>query len=221
MDPTRSLTISSYEHAAVPSSRPGRIEWGARTRRLPFALAGGALALEVATHLVDFRVYDFRIRLLDSGYQWSWSQIAATAAFAAGAGVGCIGAMRATGRRRAWWAIAGLFGFFCIDGATRLHAHIGLWPLIYAPLLGGLLVAIGIVSWDTDLAPTVAAGIGLLFGSLAIHVFGHELVRAAGWGIGSWPYEIKVALKEGTELAGWVLLVPALAQLAYRGKRAR
>jgi hypothetical protein len=54
----------------------------------------------------------------------------------------------------------------------------------------------------------------LLLASLAIHVLGPSAVRALGWGPDSWAYQIKVGLKEGTELAGWVLLLPPLARLA-------
>jgi hypothetical protein len=193
-----------------------------RARLAPFALAGGALALVVTTHLVDFGVFDLRIRPLDSSYEWSWSHVAATGAFAAGAAIGAIGWRRAAGRRRAWLAGSALFGLLFVDNVTRFHAHVTAWPVIYAPLLGALFLAIVAVAWETELAPTVAAGVGLLGASLAIHVFGHELVRALGWGPRSWPYEVKVALKEGTELAAWTLLVPALGGLALRSRvRAR
>ena len=185
-------------------------------RPLPLALAGGALAAEVTTHLVNFGAYDLRIHVLDSSYEWSWSHLAATGAFAAGAVIGAIGARRVARKRRAWLALAALFAVLFLDNVTRFHTHIGVWPLIYAPLFGGLLVAVLAVSRDTELAGTTVAAIALLVVSLGIHVFGHQLVSDLGWGADSWPYQVKVALKEGTELAGWVLLVPALASLAFR-----
>ncbi len=54
----------------------------------------------------------------------------------------------------------------------------------------------------------------MLLASLAIHVLGPSAVRALGWGPDSWAYQVKVGLKEGSELAGWVLLLPPLARLA-------
>jgi hypothetical protein len=60
----------------------------------------------------------------------------------------------------------------------------------------------------------VYAGLALLLSSLVIHVLGPDVVHALGWQQGSWAYQIKVALKEGTELAGWVVLVPAVVALA-------
>jgi hypothetical protein len=193
----------------------------ARAHVTPFALAGGALTLVVTTHLVDLGVYDLTIRPLDASYEWSWSHVAATGALAAGAMIGAAGWRLAARRRRAWLAGSAIFGLLCVDNVTRFHTHITGWPLIYAPLLGTLFLAVAAVAWDTERAPAVAAGLGLLATSLAIHVFGHELVRALDWGPRSWPYEVKVALKEGTELAGWTLLVPALATLALRARIAR
>jgi hypothetical protein len=213
--------MPTLEHAAKLPSIIARPRPRRRTRVAPFAVAGGALALVVATHLIDLGADNLRIRALDASYEWSWSHIAATAAFGAGAVICGVGWRHARSKRRAWLAASALFGLLCIDTITRFHTHLTAWPVIYAPLLGGLFYAIVAVSWDTDFAPAVIAGVGLLGLSLAIHVFGHELVRAAGWGAGSWPYEIKVALKEGTELAGWVLVVPALGGLALRGRRDR
>ena len=50
--------------------------------------------------------------------------------------------------------------------------------------------------------------------SYAIHVFGVQAVEALGWGIESLAYQLKVGVKQGTELAGWLLLVLALWRLA-------
>lgn len=184
---------------------------------VPYAAAGAALALETATHLLDFGVYDFRIRLLDSSYEWSWSHLAATAAFAACAVIGARAAIAATGhRRRAWSTIWAAFSLLLVDNVTRLHDRIGFWPAIYAPLLLAVCVALATVARGTERERVVQAGIGLLFGSLVVHVLGPSVVSLMGWGPGTWAYQVKVAIKEGTELAGWLLLVPALANLAWR-----
>jgi hypothetical protein len=215
--------MSSYEDAYTLAD--ARRLFGHLGRRrvspLPLALAGGALAVEVTTHLVNFGAYDLRIRVLDSSYEWSWSHLAATGAFAAAAVIGSIGAKRVARKRRAWLVLSALFAVLFVDNVTRFHTHVGVWPLIYAPLFGAVLVAVLAVSRDTELAGTTVAAIALLVASLGIHVFGHQLVRELGWGADSWPYQVKVALKEGTELAGWVLLVPALTSLAFGAERSR
>jgi hypothetical protein len=190
-----------------------------RVRRLPVAaaaVAGGVLAVETAIHLVDFRVFDLRYSLLDSGAEWSYSHILATAAFAAGAITGLATAARVRRRRGLWAAAGGLFAVLLADNVTRLHTHIGPWPVIYVPILAGLGIVLVALARDTSLEDTMLLGLGLLGFSLALHVVGHAAIRAAGWGPTTWGYQIKVAVKEGTELAGWCVLVPALIALARR-----
>jgi hypothetical protein len=189
-----------------------------RLSRAPLTpwIAGAAVAIAVvmATHLVDFGADDLRIRILDSAYEWSWSHLVATAAFATAAVLGFAGAQRSAAHRPAWRAIGGLFAFLFADNVTRLHAHFGLWPVVYAPVLAALMVLLAFVAWDSDQQHIVLGALALLIASLAIHVLGPHVVRALGWGPGSWAYQIKVGLKEGSEMAGWVLLLPPLARLA-------
>ena len=176
--------------------------------------AGVVVAVEMATHLVDFGADDLRIRLLDSAYEWSWSHLVATAAFATAAVLGFVGAHRATEHRRAWRLTAVLFAFLFVDNVTRAHDHFAGWPVVYAPLLAALMLSIAVVAWDTDQRRIVVVALTLLIASLVIHVLGPHVVRALGWGPDGWAYQVKVGLKEGSELAGWVLLLPPLARLA-------
>jgi len=216
----------SWHRSAVPSvsHAPLRVHSGLRQARssgarvplAPFVAAALALAVESTTHLLDFGVYHLRIEALNSANEHSYSHWLATVAFAVGSVSGGLGARRAGSHRAAWWSICGLFGFLFVDTIFRLHDHIGSWPLLYAPILIGLAVALVTVARGTDLAVVVYAGLVLLFASLGIHVFGPSVVRALGWGPAGWAYQVKIALKEGSELAGWVLLVPALARLASR-----
>jgi hypothetical protein len=183
-------------------------------RRLPYAVAGAVLVVETATHLVNFGLYDEGARLLDSSSVWSYSHLLAVLAFAVGAIVCAWGGANLGGRRRAWWLAAALFAFLFLDEITRLHDHIGLWPLIYAPILLALTLCVTVVARGTIVEEFVYAGLALLFVSLGIHVLGPPVVRGLGWSPTSWAYQVKIALKEGTELAGWVLVVPALARLS-------
>ncbi|MGZ4272449.1 MAG: hypothetical protein ACXVFN_15100 [Solirubrobacteraceae bacterium] len=189
----------------------------ARLPLAPIILAMVALAAETATHLADFG-WHLRVRLLDSSYEWSYSHLLATAAFAAGTVI-CARAAATGQRRRAWAVGAGAFGVLLVDNVTRLHAHIPHWPAVFGPILATLCVALLRAARGTSAERLVAVGVGLLFLSLAIHVLGPALVHALGWSDQSWGYQIKVALKEGTELAGWVLLVPALLRAARQTAR--
>jgi hypothetical protein len=189
-----------------------------RARLAPYAAAVVALAVESTTHLIDFGAYDLRIKLLDSASEWSYSHILATFAFAIGAAAGFAGARAGARPRRAWNGIAALFAVLLLDNLTRLHTHVPAWPVFYAPILLALAACIILAARGTDLELVAWIGLGTLAASLVIHVFGPGFLRLFGWGPQTWAYEIKVALKEGSELAGWVLLVPCVARLARRAR---
>lgn len=181
--------------------------------RLRFAAAAAAIAaltIEIATHLLDFGLWDLRVRLLDSGYEWSWSHVVSTLAGAAGA-LACVrAAVGGPSRRRAWAVTASLLGVLVLDNVTRMHENVPAWPIVYGPILVALGLAIIQAVAGTSAARLAHVALALLAASLVIHVIGPHVVRLFGWDTTSWAYQVKVALKEGTELAGWVLLVPAL-----------
>lgn len=183
------------------------------------ALGAAAIATLFVTQLVDFRAFDLRYRFLDASYEWSYSHVLATAAFAVGAAVSTVGVARNRSNPTAWRILAAIFVFLTVDNVTRLHEHVPAWPVFYAPLLVALAAAANLVARRTDWLVTVRAGLVLLGLSLVVHVVGHAVVSAAGWTTGSWPFQCKLALKEGTELAGWLLLVPSLAFLALGPSR--
>jgi hypothetical protein len=56
--------------------------------------------------------------------------------------------------------------------------------------------------------------------SLALHVVGPHVIAWLGYGQGSWLFQVKIALKQGTECAGWWLVAFALGATAY-DERAR
>jgi hypothetical protein len=190
---------------------------GGRLRRLPAAAvaAAGALTLVVLAHLVTVALWERRVRLLDAGYEWSFSHILATLGFASGAVICGIGALAGRRHRRWWWwAACALMAVLLLDNLTRLHENIPRWPLVYGPFLGALCLAVVRVAAETRWAGVVFAGVLLLCCSLAIHVIGPETVHLLGLSSEGWAVHLNLALKEGTELAGWILLVPALARLA-------
>ncbi len=144
----------------------------------------------------------------------------ATLAFALVAWVAW-GAARRT-RRPAWWVILGVSAFLLLDNLTRLHELIPVWPAVYAPLLCALAAAAIAVARGSALAAPLQVGLALLLASLLIHA-----LNTVGADLGWWPadesrfelwrYQLLIAIKEGTELAGWLLFVPALVLLASGG----
>jgi hypothetical protein len=184
-----------------------------RSDRLAYLAAFAVLMIEVAAHLLDFALDDLRVRLLDASTEWSWSHLLATAALASGAGISLLATRRRRDEARQWWSLAAFFGVLLADNVTRAHEAVPHWPLIVLPALAGVAIGVVRLARGTPVFETAVAGLALLLASFAIHVLGHALVHGLGWGPTTWGYQIKVALKEGTELAGWVLLVPVLARL--------
>jgi hypothetical protein len=195
--------------ARVPSSRRHT-----ETRHATYLPAFAALTIEVTAHLLDYGLADLHVRLLDASSEWSWSHVVATTAFASAAAVAVFAARRRRGEARQWWILAALFSVLFADNVARAHEAVPKWPLVVLPALVGVAIGVVRLARDTAVFRVALAGLGLLVTSFVIHVLGHAIVHGAGWGPDTWGYQIKVALKEGTELAGWVLVVPALVRLS-------
>ena len=199
-----------------------------RFRRAAAGAAIAAVAIETTTHLLDFGLWNLRVRLLDSSYEWSYSHLLSTLA---GAAAGLVCACAAGGARSQWraWAVAAaLFGVLVLDNITRVHESVPVWPVVYAPLFAVLSLAVIRAVARTSVARLAHAALGLLGASLAIHMLEPEVLRlfpggATSWGVGwgptGWADQVKVAVKEGTELGGWVLLVPALTKASAEAPR--
>ena len=169
-------------------------------------------------------MWHLRVRLLDSGYEWSYSHLLSIAAVAVAVLVCAHAAADARAPRPAWTVAAALLGVLLIDNVTRLHEAVPAWPVVYGPVLAALGLAILAAVSGTHGARLAQLGVVLLGVSFAIHMFERQVLRLFGgdpasWG---WGHHIQVAAKEGIELAGWVLVVPALAMAsAERAPRAR
>jgi hypothetical protein len=181
-------------------------------------IAAGAAMLVLTTSLIDFAADGGRLRLFDAEAEWSWSHLLATAAFAGGAVMAVRHARDRGPHRRPWQAVSVLFGILLLDNVTRFHTHISFWPALYAPVLIGLAAAIWSLARDTREATVVATGLVALFVSATLHVAGPYVMHALDRSAGSWAYQIKASLKESTELAGWILVVPGLWRL-HRGRQ--
>jgi hypothetical protein len=167
----------------------------------------------VATNLVDFEADEERIRLLNANLATSWSHRATAAALLFGAGLAAIRALRAGQRRRCWGATAtGLIVLLVIE-VSSVHVQVdrlSYGKLVYVPLLVCLVVCVLRLLHGSEQMTVLRAALACLMVSYAVHVLGPSVVRELGWGTDSWAYQVKVGLKEGLELSGWVLLMWAL-----------
>jgi hypothetical protein len=174
----------------------------------------------VATNLVDFELDTPRITLLNANDQSSWSHIATAVALAIAAVIAMVTAIRIGHRQTLWGAAAGVLVLLFVVEVSSVHVIVdrhSYGKLIYLPLLTVLVLCVWLLTVGSEQAPLVWAAILVLMLAYVVHVFGARVVEALGWGAGSWVYEVKVGIKEGAELAGWLLLIAALTRLACDG----
>jgi hypothetical protein len=171
----------------------------------------------LVTDLVDFGAYHLRYVLLNASSPSSWSHHLTPIVIGAGAVASLIGACREPRQRALWSGAAAVLVFLFVDEVTSLHARVdslSYGKLLYVPAL--LLIAI--CTWKVMTrsahAATLRIALGLLVVAYGVHVFGPPLIHTLGWGTGSWAFQIKVATKEGTELAGLALALWAFAAAA-------
>ncbi len=94
--------------------------------------------------------------------------------------------------------------------------------LLAAPFAAGAFVCLWRLAAGGSIAGRVVRAACIVLGvSFVAHVFGGWLVTELGRGGDSWIYQIKVIVKHGSELAGWMLLATGLASMWIAGRRSR
>ena len=172
---------------------------GDRIARLGLGIAAVVVTAQIAAHLVDFWALGLRSVLLDSADEHSVFARLGTVAILA-----CAIATLMLGQRMLGLACTWLFA----DALFGIHEHIPHWTLIYIPVLAGVVGGYWLLS--ASFAPAAQrlarCALLLLVLSAAIHLLGPHLLALFGWGPSAWQYQVKIALKEATEIGGWILL---------------
>jgi hypothetical protein len=213
-------------HEAV-SVAPPVARFSGRNLALPSSYGAFVLALVgftavLITHLIDFGSNNLSIRLFNADSDASWSHVLIAAIIVVATAAAAVGAWRSQTQRGWWGAATAILGFIAIDEISSLHTRIDSmsWgKALYAPILLALCVCLWRLSAGRRASFVLRAGLLTLVISFAIHVFGPHVVSALGWGYDSWAYQVKVALKQGTELAGWLLVVWGLCRLVFGSVR--
>ena len=191
----------------------------------PVLLAGVSLALAAAvaewtSQLVDYWAFDLRYGALDgnsSAYAFGWVSallmLTTIAAFLVLARRGV--------HRRACSALAAAFAFFLVDNIANIHQRTPNGKLYMLPLFATVFALVWRVSTDSDpgVRRALRLGLGALGVSLAVHVAGPTVLARAGWPGHSWEYQVKIAIKECTELAGWALICAGAVSRARKVRR--
>jgi len=191
----------------------------------PVLLVGVSIALaagvaEWTAQLVDYWGFDLRYGTLNgnsSAYAFSWLgallMVTTIAAFLVLA--------RNDVHRRTCYALAGAFAFFLVDNIANIHERSPNGKLYLLPVFGTVFALVWHVSTDSDpvVRRVLRFGLGALGLSLAVHMGGPTVLARAGWPEHSWEYQVKIAIKECTELAGWALICSGAVAGALRARR--
>ena len=190
------------------------------TVRVALALAVALVVLQLGQELV----LGDPVAMLDADEEhnlWTWTHVAVQLAT-------CFSLLllaAQSSRRAPLWFAAATMLFLSLDEFLEIHGrladelvffpHAGrlIWPMLYLPLLGALLV----VLWrtaepDHDSARAlVRAGLALLVTAVVLELASVGIFLVAdGFGV---LYNIEVALEEGAEGAGWLMVAGGFASV--------
>ena len=174
------------------------------------------VALLAASQLINYGVFDLRLRAFDTDTHASVFGVASILAeAAAGAAIAWRGS-RVERHRWAWLALAALVaGLIVMRTMTTFNA-----ATLAAPL-ACVFVLVCWLTWPDPVAPrtVVWAALILMVTSLVLHQVGLD-ADVLNYSNQSWAYQITAVAKHGCELAGWLLLATGIIA-AIEGRPAR
>jgi hypothetical protein len=210
----------------------GAADWPLRLSTSGTVIAICAVAVQTVAHLANAFALGSRHPGLDAateGNAFAWSASLATLA-AGAAALAVVLALPPVRFRVACLVV--LVTFLALDDMVDLHdtlasavapdlpgrlSDLGAWtmPLVYLPILATGFVLIARAAWD---APFPAArplwlGLGLLAGAMAVRV-GAGVVKLEGEVLPGGVRAVGVAVQQGAELGGWILVAAGLAAFA-------
>jgi hypothetical protein len=190
-----------------------------------------AVIVQTTAHLGNEFLLDDRVQGLDAdveGTVFTWASAVAAFTVALAAALHAAAFER---RRRDFLLLAGIAAWFSLDDVAIVHERLALelgedvlglpdyvavrlWLLLYLPLL----LLIGLVLWrlaQETPAPTdraVYVGLGLLVASIPVEIAGVVTRNLAEDGTDV-PETFRIALEEGLELGGWIVLAAGLTAI--------
>jgi hypothetical protein len=202
-----------------------------RTLRVGLALTLATVAGQSILHLINVFAFDLRFDMINADSDTSaFAWLSSVATFGA-ALILCLLAIVRWWRTRPLVALAGAVAFMSLDDMVGLHERVSalrptlgpiehfariFWPLVFMPLLAATFVGFFAVATRLRrvLARTLLVGLALLVGSVALEV-SSPILFALGSDHGEWAYELEVAVEEGAEVAGWILISTGLAATLF------
>jgi hypothetical protein len=182
-------------------------------------VAAAAALLQSAAHLVHVFVLDGRYAtLLDADSNRSIFDVVSVVAEATGSAASLALASMRPAQRPRFLALSALLAFVAVDDAISLHTRSRIdWPVILLPVL----VCTFLLLWSALDRPEervfIRSSLLLLAAAVLLGVVGAPALRALGWDAGRWPHALKIVIKQGAELAGWIMISGSLVTAAVLG----
>jgi hypothetical protein len=176
---------------------------------LRLAIAAVAIAA-TTTQLIDFAVYDQRLRALDMMTHNSIFGVVSLAAL----GVATVAAFVATVRRptrRAELFTLGVLLAVLLGLRLAQPSHVLLLAL---PVSTAAVVLLWRTAPPGTARTVVRDGCVVLVAAFIVHGIGAWVVARLGLGPQTWGYQLKAVVKHTGELAGWLLVASALTLTA-------
>jgi hypothetical protein len=199
--------------------------------RVGFLIAVVAVLVQTVAHLGNEFLFDDRVEGIDTdveGNAWTWASSVATFTVGFAAGLHAVTFER---QRREFTVLAALALWFSLDDVAIIHERVALklgedllgmpdylavrlWLILYLPLL--LLAGLALWRIAQEAEPpadhAVRFGLGLLVASIPVELAG-AVTRKVAEGGTDVPETFRVALEEGLELGGWILLAAGLTAI--------
>ena len=188
-----------------------------------------AVAIQTVLYLADVYVFDRRVGTFDVDTEGGFPAWAASVAIFSTGFVALLLSVVESSRLLRLLGLAAAATFLSFDEALGVHERLGLavtealdvsdtylriaWPVVYLPLLA----AVAALVFELARASTGPArrlltiGLVVLAGAVALEVAGLALDLVPSLTDTAWLYTLEIALEEGAELLGWLLLTTGLA----------
>ena len=191
--------------------------------RIGVAVAVVAVAAQTVVHLVNDLALDERVWHMNAdvdGNLLTWASASAT--LAAGVAAAVLGRAGGPYGRRLF-VLAAILGFFAVDDVVAIHEDLGsglavvglpnvsgVWFPLYLPVF--VLTAWLLWTLPAPARARMLVRVGLLLLAAAIVGEGTAtgFVTALDRYEDRWPYSVEVAIEEGAELGGWILIATGL-----------
>jgi hypothetical protein len=194
-------------------------------------LTVAAVAVQTALYLADVYVLDRRVGTFDVDGEGGLSAWAASVTTFSTALLALLLALVQSARRVHLFVLAAAAAFLSFDEVVIVHERIGLkvtealdlsntylriaWPIVYLPLLATVAaILFQLARANTDpVRSLLGIGLALLACAVGLEIGGLALDLIPTLTETSWLYTMEIALEEGAELAGWILITTGVAVL--------